>query len=92
MLDLSQLLNKKIETITQQWVEAVSNDRQIKSADSLSRSAIRDHIPNVLKALVTILSRSEISDTQTVIRESLVHGSQRAEQGFDAAEIAREYH
>ena len=92
MLDLSQLLNKKIETITQQWVEAVSNDRQIKSADSLSRSAIRDHIPNVLKALVTILSRSEISDTQTVIRASLVHGSLRAEQGFDATEIAREYH
>ncbi|WP_068817310.1 sensor histidine kinase [Phormidesmis priestleyi] len=92
MLDLSQLLNKKIEIITQQWVEAVSNDRQIKSADSLSRSAIRDHIPNVLKALVTILSRSEISDTQTVIRASLVHGSLRAEQGFDATEIAREYH
>jgi signal transduction histidine kinase len=92
MLDLSQLLNEKIETITQQWVEAVSDDRQIKSADSLSRSAIKNHIPKVLKALVTILSRSELNDTPAVIRESLVHGSQRAEQGFDAAEIAREYH
>lgn len=92
MLNLSQLLSEKIEVITQQWVEAVSEDRQIKSADSLSRSAIRDHIPMVLKALVTILSQSEVSDTQTVIRDSLIHGSERAEQGFDAAEIAREYH
>ncbi len=92
MLDLSQLLSEKIEVITQQWVEAVSDDRQIKSADSLPRSAIRNHIPMVLKALVTILSQSEVSDTQTVIRDSLVHGSERAEQGFDAAEIAREYH
>ena len=92
MLNLSQLLSEKIEVITQQWVEAVAEDRQIKSADSLPRSAIRDHIPMVLKALVTILSQSEVSDTQTVIRDSLIHGSERAEQGFDAAEIAREYH
>ncbi len=92
MLDLSQLLNKKIETITQQWVEAVSVDRQIKSADSLSHSAIRNHLPKVLEALVTVLSRSEVSDTQAVIRESLIHGSHRAGQGFDATEIAREYH
>ena len=92
MLNLSQLLSEKIEVITQQWVEAVAEDRQIESADSLSQSAIRDHIPMVLKALVTILSQSEVSDTQTVIRDSLIHGSERAEQGFDAAEIAREYH
>ncbi len=92
MLNLSQLLSEKIGVITQQWVEAVAEDRQIKSADLLPRSAIRDHIPMVLKALVTILSQSELSDTQTVIRDSLVHGSERAEQGFDAAEIAREYH
>ena len=92
MLNLSQLLSEKIEVITQQWVEAVAEDRQIKSADSLSRSAIKNHIPMVLKALVTILSQSEVSDTQTVIRDSLTHGSERAEQGFDAAEIAREYH
>ncbi len=92
MLNLSQLLKEKIEIITQQWVESVSADRQIKSADSLPRSAIRNHIPMVLKALVTILSQSAVSDTQAVVRESLVHGSVRAEQGFDAAEIAREYH
>ncbi len=92
MLDLSQLLNEKIEPITQQWVEAVAANRQIQSADALSRSAIRNHLPRVLEALVTILSRSEVSDIQAVIRESLVHGSQRAEQGFDASEIAREYH
>ena len=78
--------------ITQQWVKSVADDRQIKSADLLPQSAIRNHIPMVLKALVTILSQSAASDTQAVVRESLVHGSVRAEQGFDAAEIAREYH
>lgn len=92
MPDLSALLTKRSQTIVDQWVEAVSQDQQIKTASQLSPTAIRDHIPDVLAALATVLAKTQGSDVETIISESLQHGALRAGQGFDPAEIAREYH
>ncbi|MBW4580890.1 MAG: sensor histidine kinase [Tildeniella nuda ZEHNDER 1965/U140] len=92
MLDLSQLLTERSQTITDQWVEAVSQDQQIKSADHLSPTAIRDHIPHILAALATVLAEAQENDVDTIIKASLKHGALRAGQGFDPTEIAREYH
>lgn len=92
MLDFSQLLTQKAERITEQWLNAVERDHRIPTADHLSRTAIRDHIPHVLEALTTVLSHYEEDDVETIARASLQHGSQRAEQGFEPTEIAREYH
>ncbi|WAL62277.1 sensor histidine kinase [Thermocoleostomius sinensis] len=92
MTDFAQLLTERSETITNQWIEAVSSDRQIQSTENLSRTAIRDHIPHVLKALATVLSHKQDSDIATIAQASLQHGTLRAEQGFDPAEITREYH
>ncbi len=92
MPDLSQLLTERSQTITDQWVEAVLHDQGIKSADQLSLTAIRDHIPHILAALATVLAESQENDVATIIKASLQHGVQRAGQGFDPAEIAHEYH
>lgn len=92
MVDLSQLLSQKTDSITEQWVAAVAHDRHISTTDQLSRVAIRDHIPHVLEALTTVLSQTTSSDVETIARASLQHGFQRAEQGFEPTEIAREYH
>jgi signal transduction histidine kinase len=92
MVDFSQLLNHKADQITEQWVAAVERDRHIPTTDQLSRTAIRDHIPHVLQALTTVLSHVEENDIETIARASLQHGLQRAEQGFEPTEIAREYH
>ncbi|MBF2000854.1 MAG: HAMP domain-containing histidine kinase [Synechococcales cyanobacterium C42_A2020_086] len=92
MQDFSQLLDHKVTTIAQQWVDAVLADRRITSADRLSRSAIEDHIDQVLAALVSVLSHTQASDIDTIAKASLIHGTLRANQGFDAAEIAQEYH
>ena len=92
MSDLSQLLTERSQTITEQWVEAVLRDQQIKSADPLSPTAIRDHIPYILEALATVLADTQENDIPTIIGASLKHGALRAEQGFDPTEIAREYH
>jgi signal transduction histidine kinase len=92
MTDFAQLLTERSETIMNQWIEAVSSDRQIQSTENLSRIAIRDHIPLVLNALATVLSHKQDSDIATIAQASLQHGSLRAEQGFDPAEITREYH
>lgn len=92
MPDLSALLTERSHTITARWVEAVIQDQQIKSADQLSPTAIRDHIPHILAALATVLAERQESDVETIIRASLQHGALRAGQGFDPNEIAREYH
>ncbi|MBW4470462.1 MAG: HAMP domain-containing histidine kinase [Stenomitos rutilans HA7619-LM2] len=92
MPDLSQLLTERSHIITEQWVEAVFQDKQIKSADPLSPTAIRDHIPHILAALATVLAETQANDITTVVKASLEHGALRADQGFDPTEIAREYH
>lgn len=90
-MEFSQLLVDKIDTIIENWVEAVRFDRQISSADNLSHSAIRNHLPDVLMAMATVLSQFQDSDIQSIVQNSLEHGVLRAAQGFAPTEIAREY-
>ncbi|MBW4561591.1 MAG: HAMP domain-containing histidine kinase [Mojavia pulchra JT2-VF2] len=91
-MDFSQLLAEKTESILQKWVEEVRQDRHIESADDLSYTAIRNHLPEVIKAMVTVLSKSQGNDVKSIVVASWEHGILRAEQGFDPSEIAREYH
>ncbi len=91
-MDFSQFLAEKTDAILDKWVKAVRKDQRIESADDLSYTAVKNHIPNVLKAMVTVLSKSEDNDIQSIVLASFEHGAIRAEQGFDPTEIAREYH
>ncbi|MEG5034357.1 HAMP domain-containing sensor histidine kinase [Microcoleus sp. AT3-D2] len=91
MIDFSQALQDKIDIITENWIEAVRGDEKIGTAKQLTYDSVRDSLPIVLQAIVTMLSESEDSDFRAVIQESLDHGSVRAQQGYDAEEIAREY-
>jgi signal transduction histidine kinase len=91
-MDFSQVLAEKTDTILQKWVVEVRKDKHIESADDLSYTAIKNHLPDVLKAMVTVLSTSEGNDVKSIVVASWQHGILRAEQGFDPEEIAREYH
>ncbi|MBD2452327.1 HAMP domain-containing histidine kinase [Nostoc sp. FACHB-152] len=90
-MDFSQTLIDKSDAIVDQWVVAVYQDEEIEATKELTFKAVRDSLPRVLQALATVLSESEKSDLQTVVDASLEHGMLRAEQGFEPAEIAREY-
>jgi signal transduction histidine kinase len=90
-MDFSQVLVENTDTIIEKWVAAVRQDRQIESADDLSSTAIKDHVPDIFKALVTVLSTSQNSDIKSIVTASWQHGLLRAEQGFDPTEIVREY-
>ncbi|MEA5601876.1 HAMP domain-containing sensor histidine kinase [Nostoc sp. UHCC 0252] len=90
-MDFSQTLIEKSDAILDKWVEAVYQDQEIEATKELTFKAIQDSLPHVLKALATVLSKSETSDLQTVVDASLEHGRLRAEQGFEPEEIAREY-
>jgi signal transduction histidine kinase len=91
-MDFSQLLAEKTDAILNKWVLAVRTDRRIESADELSYGAIKDHIPDVLNAIVTVLSKNQGNDIHSIVTASWQHGAIRATQGFDPEEIAREYH
>lgn len=92
MIDFSQLMLDKIDTITAEWVSAVRQDRQIESSDNLPRTAIQNHIVMVLQAMTTVISKYQDSEIQPILDASIHHGVLRAEQGFEPTEIAREYH
>lgn len=92
MEDFSQLLVNNKEKIIERWLKKVCEDTQIESTDGLSRPAIMDHLDHVLIALATVLSQDKEDNFQTIVEASLNHGILRAEQGYDASEIAREYH
>jgi signal transduction histidine kinase len=91
MLNFGQIITEQTDTILNVWIESVRRDRHLKSDDTLSPTAIRDHLPMVLEALATVLSRSEEDDLQLLVDASLQHGTLRAQQGFDPVEIVREY-
>ena len=91
MKDFSQALANKIDTIIEQWVEAVRQDSEIETADRLPYKSVQDSMPKVLRAMATVLSQSQDSDTKALIETSLEHGAVRAGQGYEAAEMAREY-
>ena len=91
MKDFSQALANKIDTIIEQWVEAVRQDSEIETADRLPYKSVQDSMPKVLRAMATVLSQSQDSDIKMLVETSLEHGAVRAEQGYEAAEMAREY-
>lgn len=92
MEDFSQTLISNKDKIIETWLEKVRQDSQIESTYGLSRPAIIDHLEHVLVALATILSQNRQDNFETIVEASLNHGILRAEQGYDASEIAREYH
>ena len=91
MKDFSNLLADRTNAILEKWIAAVRRDRQIESTDDLSYLAVRNHLPEVLKAMATVLSKDSASDVKSIVAASLEHGILRAEQGFNPTEIAREY-
>lgn len=91
MRDFSLALHDKIDTIIQNWIAAVRSDDRLEAAKELTYNGVRDSVPLVLEAIATMLSQSEESDIHTLVEKSLEHGTLRAQQGYDAEEIAREY-
>ena len=91
MNDLGRALEDKVELITQRWVEAVHQDSEIQSTKKLAYESVRNSLPDVLKELAGLLSPRLPGDEEDLEERSLHHGYVRAKQGYDTAEIVREY-
>ncbi|MEM7593219.1 MAG: sensor histidine kinase [Cyanobacteria bacterium P01_A01_bin.83] len=89
--DLGKILLAKTNTIIEDWIASIREDLDVESAKSLTYKSVRNSIPIVLEALASLLSDS-LSDRHDKLEDNgLEHGIVRAEQGYDVAEIMREY-
>ena len=89
--DLGKILLAKTNTIIEDWIASIHEDLDVESAKGLTYKSVRNSIPIVLEALASLLSNS-LSDRHDKLEDNgLEHGIVRAEQGYDVAEIMREY-
>ena len=89
--DLGKILLAKTNTIIEDWIASIREDVDVESAKGLSYKSVRNSVPIVLEALASLLSDS-LSDRHDLLEDNgLEHGIVRAEQGYDVAEIMREY-
>jgi len=91
MLNPSQVVADKTDTIMEQWIEAVRQDRRLESSVALSDTALGDSLPKLLQSLAAVLDHPQHDTFINIAQGSLDHGDLRARQGYDAAEIAQEY-
>ncbi len=89
--DIGKILLAKTDTIVESWIETIRQDIDIKSSKGLAYTSVRDSIPLVIEALASLLSDSITDKPQQLKNGGLEHGFIRAEQGYDVAEIMREY-
>ena len=90
--DIGEILLAKSETIIESWVASIRQDLDIESARGLAYKSVKNSIPLVLEALATLFTSSTTDDEPQKLEENgLEHGFVRAEQGYDAAEIMKEY-
>lgn len=90
-IDFSTILDQKRDTIIELWINAVFDDQKIEATNELTFNAVRDSLPKVLESLAAMMANSDLEGFETIDEASLEHGLIRAEQGFEPAEIAREY-
>ena len=89
--DIGKALLAKTDTITEIWIESIREDINIESSKSLAYKSVRNSIPLVVEALASLLSQSLDDRPQKLDDKGLKHGTVRAEQGYDIAEIVKEY-
>lgn len=90
MLNISQIIAEKADSIIEKWMEEVRQDRRIESTINLSDTALGDSLPKLLKSLAGVLAHSQ-NNFKKIADGSLEHGRLRAKQGYEADEIAQEY-
>lgn len=90
-MDFGQLLEKQKRAIIDTWMAQVRADSRIESTHELTYEAVLDSLPALLDAIAHLLSDPDPSDIRTAIDKANIHGELRAQQGYHAGEIVREY-
>ncbi len=91
MNDLGKTLADKVDTVIDLWVDKVRQDIEIDSNRDMTYEAVHNGLPGVLASVATLLTAAFADEDVALEEDATEHGSVRAEQGFDIAELIREY-
>lgn len=92
MKDPGQVLLEKLDEIIETWIDEVRRDSKLDSNKELTHQEIHNALPEILHAIATLLTPNPLDDEdQEFTEHALEHGTVRANQGFDTAEVVREY-
>ncbi len=92
MKDPGQALLNKVDDVINVWIEEVRRDIDINSNKELTHKEIHNALPDILQAIATLLTPTPLDDREQEFKDNaLEHGTVRAQQGFDTAEVVREY-
>jgi signal transduction histidine kinase len=87
--ELAGAVRSAVPKIVERWVTGVR--QTLPSADELTFSQVRDHIPNVLEQLAFALQSDGPRQTEQLIAITAEHGVTRFDQTFSLAELMIEY-
>ena len=82
------------DALLQRWHQAARDDRQLTTADSLSRAQFFDHIPTILQGLYEALTSGRSAAVSTAAEKAeagATHGKHRWQQGYSLIEVMREW-
>jgi signal transduction histidine kinase len=87
MIRLAAFIRANRQQILDEWVKAVS---ELPSAHGLNAPTIRDHIPELLDALVESIERNDVTAIPTRGLPRL-HAALRLREGYDLRQVVAEY-
>jgi signal transduction histidine kinase len=87
--ELAAAVRASTPQVVDQWVTAVR--KTLPSADELTFSQVRDHIPNILRQLALALESNGPGQTEQLVAITAEHGITRYDQTFSLAELMVEY-
>ncbi len=93
-MDFGQLVAQEKDEIIRAWMVQVTEDSEIESDRNLTYEGILDSLPSLMSAISDLLSKEgseDSKDIRAMLNTGLNHGELRAQQGYDAEEIVREY-
>lgn len=80
------------EAIAKKLLEAIEQDEQIASSNSLSLQAVRDNLPAICQTIIEAIAENNLSLLATrADNQGSQHGYTRFRQDFNPEEIVREF-
>ena len=90
-MNVGQVLATKKDAVVSSWISQVRQDDVIESTQELTYKGILDSLPGLIDAIAHLLSQPDTEGIEDIVHNAIGHGELRAEQGYDAEEIVREY-
>jgi len=89
---LAAFLSHRREHIISDWISSVQRDEKVPTSDTLNRSQLRDHLPQLFDSLTKTLTDAFNPDVkECAAATAATHGHIRWQEGYDLSELLIEF-